>query len=135
MRADQKDFQYTAVKMEVKKARKIADLYQYAHAFAPDLGVSKNAIRYYADLTEQYTASRLRRLSKPQQKLHVICFIYHRYQQFMDNLITSFMYHIRSILTKGKAHADTAEAEHNAKLVVDFPRLAKFLKWFPEAEK
>ena len=55
-------------------------------AFIPTLKLSKNAIRYYADVAEQYAASRLRRLSKPQQWLHAICFVYHRYQQIMDNI-------------------------------------------------
>jgi hypothetical protein len=93
IRADQKDFQYTAVRTEVEKAKRIGDLYEFAKKFIPTLQLSKNAIRYYADIAEQYAASRLRRLSKPQQWLHAICFVYYRHQQIMDNLITSFMYH------------------------------------------
>ncbi len=91
IRADQKDFQYTAVRMEVDKALRIEDLYQFARDFLPSLGLSKNAIRYYAEIAEQYAASRLRRLSKTQQWLQALCFVYHRYQQIMDNLIVSFL--------------------------------------------
>ena len=96
IRADQKDFLYTAVRAEVEKAQRIAGLYSFAKDFIPSLKLSKNAVRYYADITEQYAASRLRRLNKPQQWLHAICFIYYRYQQIMDNLIVSFNYHTRS---------------------------------------
>jgi hypothetical protein len=81
IRSDQKDFKYTAVRSEIKKAQKIAELHEFAKSFIPTLKLSKNAVRYYADLVEQYSASRLRRLSRLQQLLHVICFIYHRYQQ------------------------------------------------------
>jgi hypothetical protein len=87
IRADQKDFQYTAVRTEVEKAQNISELYEFSKLFIPSLQLSKNAVRYYAEVTEQYAAFRLRNLNKPQQWLHAICFIYHRYQQIMDNLI------------------------------------------------
>lgn len=128
IRIDQKDFQYTAVKAEVDKALEIAELYEYTKEFLPTLKLSKNAIRYYADLTEQYAPSRLRELKKSQQWLHILCFVYHRYQQIMDNLITSFMYHTRAIMDASKTYADLALMEHRAGLVVDFPKLAQFLK-------
>ncbi len=131
IRADQKDFQYTAVKSEVDKALRIEALYEFAEEFIPSLCLSKNAIRYYADIAEQYAASRLRRLSKPQQWLYALCFVYHRYQQIMDNLMVSFCYHTRAIMDAGKTYASIAHMEHSSKVVTDFPKLAKFLKWFP----
>ncbi len=131
IRADQKNFQYTAVRAEVNKALEIADLYEFSKVFLPTLKLSKNAIRYYADLADQYAASRLRRLSKPQQWLQTLCFIHHRYQQITDNLITSFIYHTREIMAAGKSFADTAMTAYSSGLVVDLPKLARFLKWFP----
>lgn len=131
IRSDQKDFQYTAVKEEVDKALRLKEVYTFAKAFIPSLKLSKNAVRYYADIAEQYAASRLRRLNKSQQMLHVLCFVCHRYQQIMDNLIISFCYHTRSIMDAGKTYASMAHMEHSSNVVTDFPKLAKFLKWFP----
>ena len=131
IRADQKNFTYTAISAEVEKALGLEGLYKFAKDFLPTLLLSKNAIRYYADIAGQYAASRLRRLDKPQQWLHALCFIYHRYQQIMDNLITSFMYHTRAMTVDAKAYAKKAAAEYHSGLVVDLPKLAKFLKWFP----
>ncbi len=31
----------------------------------------------------------------------------------------------------GKSYASMAHIEHSSSVVTDFPRLAKFLKWFP----
>ncbi|MCC2647632.1 MAG: uncharacterized protein K0R16_435 [Nitrososphaeraceae archaeon] len=135
IRADQKDFQYTAVRDEVDKAESITDLYEFSKSFLPILKLSKNAIRYYADVTEQYTASRLRRLSGPQKMLHALCFVYHRYQQIMDNLIISFIYHARTIVEAGKTYADVKMMEHSAALVVELPKLAQFLEWFPQRDR
>ena len=123
------------IKAEVEKALEIADLYEFAKGFLPNLKISKNAIRYYADLAEQYAASRLRRLSKPQQWLQALCFTYHRYQQIMDSLITSFIFHTRRIMNDGKIYADKAMVEHSSGLVVDLPKLARFLKWFPNRKQ
>ena len=135
IRADQKDFQYTAVKAEAEKAEKITCLYIFAKQFIPTLKLSKNAVRYYADVAEMYPTSRLRRLSTSQQWLYAICFIYHRYQQIMDNLIISFMYHVNVILVAGKIYAEEAFLKHNSAIVVDLPKLVMFLQWFPGRDK
>ena len=135
IRSDQKNFKYTAIKEEAAKALEISALYEFAKSFLPSLNISKNAIRYYADLAEQYAAFRLRRLSKLQQWLQSLCFVYHRYQQIMDNLITSFIFHTRSIISDGKTEAYKAMAAHSSELVVDLPKVADFLKWFPNRKR
>ncbi len=131
LKADQKDFQYTAVKFEIEKAQSLEALYRFSEEFLPALKISKNAIRYYADIVEQYAAYRLRRLGKYQQWLYALCFIFHRYQQITDNLIVTFLYHVRAIMDSAKAFAETEQLKHSSQVTVDFPKLAKFLKWFP----
>src|SRR3990167_1187165 len=130
IRMDQKDFSYTALKLEVQKALKIKELYQLCKTLIPSLQISNNAVRYYGSLAEQYTASRLRKLKKPQQSLHMLCFIFHRYQEFMDNLITSFMFHRRAFIAEGKEYADAKEQEFIKGLMLEFPNLGQFLMWF-----
>jgi len=131
IKVDQKDFQYNSLKSEIKKSQQIKELYQFGKQFIPSLNLSRNAVRYYAGVAEQYTASRIRKLSKSQQWLHVMCFVDYRYQQFMDNLITSFIYHVRLIMEAAKKYAEEQAAIHNANLVLDLPKVVTFLKWFP----
>lgn len=135
IRADQKDFHYTAVKAEVDKAMDITSLYRFSKKFVPTLKLSKNAVRYYSDLAEQYAASRTRKLQSSKQWLQIICFIYHRYQQMMDNLITSFIYHTRAIIDEAKAYADNEAKEYATKILVKIPKLAEFLMWYPNRDK
>ncbi len=135
IRADQKDFNYTAVKDEVEKAIEITELYEFTKSFIPTLELSKNAIRYYADVVTCYPGSRLRKLRSFQQQLHTICFIYHRYQEIMDNLIISFMYHVNAIIDAGKIYAEEALLKHKSSITVDLPKLVMFLKWFPGRDK
>ncbi|WP_340608246.1 hypothetical protein [Xenorhabdus bharatensis] len=49
----------------------------------------------------------------------------------MDNLIVSFSYHIRAVMNVGKIYASMAQMDHSYGVVIHFPKLAKFLKWFP----
>jgi len=53
----------------------------------------------------------------------------------MDNLIITFQYHVNVIIDKGKESAQDAFTKHNTSLILDFPNLAKFLKWFPSEDK
>ena len=134
LKGDQKDFQYTAVKMEVKKARKIEHLYQFCKSFIPKLGVSGNGIRYYSELVENYYTSRLRKMNESQQLLYLVCFISNQYQQLMDNLIASFQYHMNSILNDATTYSQAELIKYSASLALEFPKLAKFLQWFPTQE-
>jgi TnpA family transposase len=130
IRSDQKDFQYTAVKLEIEKVILLKELYYFSKAFIPKLNLANNAVRYYAALAERYPISRLRKLKKTQQWLYMICFIYHRYQQLMDNLVTSFIVNINEIIKESKAYADTKFMLHSSEIVVNFPNLSTFLRWF-----
>ena len=134
LRYDQKDFKYTALKLEIEKVEKIAPLYGFSKLFLPTLNISKNSIGHYADLTSNYSTSRLKKLRKTQQYLYVLCFINYRYQQFIDNLIISFEYHVSKLKERAKDFADEACLKYVQSLVLDFPKLAAFLKWFPKDE-
>jgi hypothetical protein len=52
----------------------------------------------------------------------------------MDNLIVSLMYHVRAILDAGSAYANMAFQKHGSELIIELPKLAQFLRWFPSKE-
>ncbi len=130
IRTDQKDFNYRSIRSELKKVNQLTTLYQAGKTWLPSLKLSDNAIRYYAMLTEQYTASRLRRLSQSQQYFHTLCFIHYRYQEIMDNLITSFLVHVCGLRDEAREYAREKENEHAREMVMNFPKLVEFLHWF-----
>ncbi len=63
IRCDQKDFSYSALKLEIKKVTQITELYQLCKTLIPSLQLSNNAVRYYAIMAEHYHASRTRKLA------------------------------------------------------------------------
>lgn len=134
IRADQKNFQYTSVQNSIDKIQKTTELYDFAKEFIPTLQLSKNAIRYYADLTVQYPPARLRRLSPYKQWLQILCFVHYRYQQIMDELIISFMYHVKLVLADGKTAANEAYLKNKVNVANELPKLGVFLQWFPNRD-
>lgn len=132
IRVDQKNFQYTSVQESIDKIKKTSELYDFAKWFIPKLQLSRNAIRYYADLTVQYPTARLRRLSQSKQWLQMLCFVFYRYQQIMDELIISFMYHVKLVIADGKAAAKEAYLKNRVDVANELPKLRDFLQWFPE---
>ena len=134
IRADQKNFQYTSVQNSIDKIQKTTELYDFSKEFIPTLQLSKNAIRYYADLTVQYPPARLRRLSQYKQWLQMLCFVHYRYQQIMDELIISFMYHVKLVLSDGKTSANEAYLKNKVNVANELPKLGFFLQWFPNRD-
>ncbi|MCP4475529.1 MAG: hypothetical protein GY821_13390 [Gammaproteobacteria bacterium] len=62
--------------------------------------------------------------------LHILCFVSLRYQEIMDNLITSFLIHICILLDEAREYAREKENEHAREIVMNFPKLVEFLRWF-----
>lgn len=130
LRHDQKDFRYFAIKSEMNKASTIQSLYTLGKTLLPKLELADNTIAYYAQLIDHYFAARTRKLSIYLQHLYIVCFVHHRYQIIMDNLIMSFMLHLRNFLDDGTAYAKQKEADYIAGITLEFPKLAKLLNWF-----
>lgn len=130
MRYDQKDFKYRSIRNEVKKIQFLSELHAFGKTFIPGLALSTNAVRYYASLVEHYTASRLRKMNKPQQTLYVLCFAFYRYLVLIDNLITSFMIHVKLLMSEATDYAKKKEDEYIEAIKKELPNLSQFLTWF-----
>lgn len=134
IRYDQADFSYGEIMKTVKQVNTLRSIYLYAKDFLPKTALSNNAIKYYANLVDQYPVSRLRKLNEQDQKLYVICYIYHRYQVLTDHVIINFMHYVELIRTEIKEHTDTQMANYMANIIKKYPKLAKFFRWFPQQE-
>lgn len=135
VRYDQCDFSYTEIAEEIIKVKSLASIYQFCKKQIPILGLSQNAVRYYSSNVEQYPIARLRKLNKLQRILYTICYIYCRYQIFIDNLIASFMHYTVLFRDKSKDYAEKAFAAHIAKIIKNYPKVSKFFRWFTGYEE
>ncbi|MNM40379.1 hypothetical protein D3C81_511800 [compost metagenome] len=80
---------------ERDKRSQLAPLYQVARQLLPGLGISQQNLLYFASLVNFYTIHDLRNLRKEQTWLYLLCYIWVRYRQFSDNLISAMMWHMK----------------------------------------
>jgi hypothetical protein len=127
---DAKDFKPRMLIQECRKLNIMRPIYQIAKRILPDLLVSKNNINNYGAFIHYYSAHDLRKRIKIEQTyLYILCYIHHRFQQVVDNLIIAFCYHLRHAQDKVntiKKLAIAANAiEQNASMD-SMKRLVKF---------
>ena len=133
IKQDAKNFKARMMASERSKLLKIKPLYQRAKILLPELHISKQNIHYYGGLIHYYTAHDLReRLQAEQTYLYMLCYIWLRYQQFNENLIDAFCYHLKQFEDKTKTAAKESfyqyqKQEQNEQLLI-----RRFAKLFIE---
>lgn len=96
IKQDAKDFKPRMLIQECRKLNIMRPIYQIATRILPGLSVSKNNITNYGAFIHYYSAHDLRkRIKVGQTYLYILCYIHHRCQQIVDNLIIAFAYHQR----------------------------------------
>jgi TnpA family transposase len=122
IKQDAKNFQKTMMSKEREKWHTLKPLYHLMQRLMPLLKLSQKNIQYYADLAEYYTVYDLRKKIKTGQTyIYLLCYVWRRYREINDNLITAFGFHFKQFDDgiKEKAIAQFSEkvvSLHNEKL-------------------
>jgi hypothetical protein len=96
IKQDAKDFKPRMLLQECRKLNIMEPVYLIAKRILPNLSISKNNINNYASFVHYYSAYDLRQHIKVEQSyLYISCYIHHRFQQIVDNLIVALCYHQR----------------------------------------
>ncbi|CAL7961893.1 hypothetical protein MIDIC_340010 [Alphaproteobacteria bacterium] len=80
-----------------QKHKTLEELYSLSQRVISKLEISKQNIKYYGDLAIYYNARDLSKLRYNQTYLHVLCYIFIKYQAINDNLVGAFRYNIKKI--------------------------------------
>lgn len=105
LKQEAKDFRWRQMAGEREKRGQLAPLYQVARQLLPGLGVSQQNLLYFASLVNFYTIHDLRNLKKEQTWLYLMCYIWLRYRQLSDNLISAMMWHMKQTEDRCKEEA------------------------------
>lgn len=130
IKQDARNFKARMMSKERDKWTTLKPLYQIIQRLLPTLKLSQQNIQYYADLAEYYTIYDLRKKIKTEQAhLYLLCYVWKRYQEINDNLITAFGFHFKQFdeAIKEKARiqfSDQAVSQHDE--FVAMKRLAQF---------
>ncbi len=95
LKQDAKSFRWRQMLKEWEKRTPITPLYWVAKSLLPQFGISQQNLLYFASLISFYTIYNLRNLKKEQTWLYLLCYIWLRYRQLSDNLISTLIWHMR----------------------------------------
>jgi TnpA family transposase len=87
-----KNFSATAIRREVAWHEKYLLIYSMAKRIIPLLGISRNAVNYYAGLVEHFNVTSMNRANPDKTCCWLLCFMHNRYHRMMDNLATMFIF-------------------------------------------
>jgi len=134
LKRDPRDFSATEIKHEIARGAQIRDLYLLSQQVLPALKISNESIKYYASLVGYYSVFRLKRFEPWTVYIYLLCFIHHRYQQHYDNLLASFIFHVRKFADAAKAAAKERVYEHRAEANQNLLKAARVLRLFTREE-
>lgn len=95
LKQEAKNFRWRQMTAERKKKDLLAPLYRVARQLLPGLGISQQNLLYFASLINFYTIYDLRNLKQEQSELYLLCYVWLRYRQLSDNLVSSAMWHMK----------------------------------------
>ncbi len=134
LKRDPRDFSATEIKREIARGAQIRDLYLLSQQVLPALKISNESIKYYASLVGYYSVFRLKRFEPWTVYIYLLCFIHHRYQQHYDNLLASFIFHVRKFADTAKTAAKEQVYEYRVEANQNLLKAARVLKLFTTEE-
>lgn len=91
---DARSFRTKEMKTELKKLSLCKPIYDFAKHFLPKLALSRQLMDYYSDLAKLYSMSRLKKIARELAYVYLICYVQHRCEQFINNFVQAFIYHV-----------------------------------------
>ncbi|AVP88044.1 Putative transposase [Candidatus Phycorickettsia trachydisci] len=129
-----KNFKYAEFKNESSKALTYSKLYKVSLQLIDQLEISPKCVRYYANIAEGYNIYRLKETNKHLQKLYLICYIKQRYQQIVDNLVTTFIHHNNGFIQEASEYAQKELLDHTTHYNEILPKVSKLLRFMGEQD-
>lgn len=100
-----KDFSPTDVGNEIATHSAIKEIFSELKSLIRHLELSQGNLAFYASIVRHKTVSKLRRFSEYQGLLYLVCYLYFRYRETNDQMVTAFRYLTRKHLEAAKASA------------------------------
>ncbi len=127
-----RDFGFQEMKREIARGEQVRSLYGLAERLIPLLEISNEGIKYYASLVAYYSVFRLRQLDEHLVYIYLLCFAYHRFQRFQDNLIGYFIHQVRRYVDEARQAAKDAVAAYRLERNRNMQRAGQVLQLFTD---
>jgi len=129
------DFSVTEIKREINRGKQIRELYRLSQRVLPSLKISNESVKYYASLVGYYySVYRLKRFDSWVVYTYLLCFVHFRYQYHYDNLLMSFIFHVRKFVDTAKSAACNRANEYRIEANKNLLKAAQIIKLFTTDE-
>lgn len=102
-----RDFSQSEIDNEIFTHKAIKEIYPELKCLVKELNLSEGNLAFYATIVKHKTVSKLRRYSEYQGLLYLVCYLYFRYRETNDRLVSAFSY-----LTRKQVEAAKLSAKH-----------------------
>ncbi|HAK5802690.1 TPA: Tn3 family transposase [Salmonella enterica] len=117
-----RDFSTSEIESELSSHNVISSVYYEIKDTINLLGISQGNMEYYATIVKHSTTFRLKRHPKWQGILYLCCYLYFRYREINDKIITAFRYLV-------KKHKDASVLSAKARATEEIDLINKKLKF------
>ncbi|MCZ6289666.1 hypothetical protein [Vibrio parahaemolyticus] len=90
-----KDFTPAELNREIEAHNTIKSVYQDVKRLISELRLSQGNLNYYASIIRHQSIYKIRRFPEWQGLLYMVCYLFFRYQETNDKLVTAFQYATR----------------------------------------
>jgi TnpA family transposase len=129
LKAQPKNFKHLELKAESAKSFTYTEFYKLSKQLIDKLAISPKCVRYYADIANEYNIYRLEKFSKYLRNLYLLCYINQRYQQIVDNLVTSFIYHNNNFIQEAGEYVHQQLILHTTHYNNMLPKVTELLRF------
>ncbi len=110
-RGSARGFATSELERELSTHDTLQSIYPTLKALLNSLQLSRGNMIYYASLVKHRSLYKLRRTPKWQGLLYLVCYLYFRYRENNDRLVTAFCYKVEKHREAAKAYAQQRIAE------------------------
>lgn len=125
-----KDFSTSQITQELKTHKIIRSLYPDIKALIAELELSPKNLEYYASLVKHKSVYKLKRHADSQTILYLVCYLFFRYRETNDNLVSAFIYLVRKLTESAKNHAKQCIVEDVNIVRTKLKSAGSLLKYF-----
>jgi len=129
-----KDFSTSQITQELKTHKIIRSLYPEIKSLIAELELSPKNLEYYASLVKHKSVYKLRRHADSQTVLYLVCYLFFRYRETNDNLVTAFIYLVRKLTESAKGYAKQRIVEDVNIVRTKLKSAGSLLKYFIDAD-
>ena len=129
-----KDFSASQIVQELKTHKIIRSLYPEIKVLIAELELSPKNLEYYASLVKHKSVYKLRRHDDSQTILYLVCYLFFRYRETNDNLVSAFIYMIRKLTESAKGYAKQRIVEDVTIVRTKLKSAGSLLKYFIDTD-